>query len=183
MTGEITYYYEQSGHQAGPVAANQLLANGVTATTLVWHDGIPTWVPAATLPALATLFLPPPLPTRVPGAPQPPAGSDANQPFQLVQPTPLSLTPGQTGTAHMNQAPRPAVTTFRPQFSAGASKYRWWHYLLLAVVIMVLMLLGRACGVVLGHAFTVRGQILLPGNMVAMSAACFTLIGHLSTAG
>ena len=59
------YYYEQGGQQVGPVTANQLVAQGVTASTLVWCEGMPTWAPAGTVPALRDLFAPPkPAPAR-----------------------------------------------------------------------------------------------------------------------
>lgn len=54
----VLYYYEKEGQQAGPLASNQLVAQGVTASTLVWYEGIPEWVAAGTVPALRDLFAP-----------------------------------------------------------------------------------------------------------------------------
>jgi hypothetical protein len=65
MTEEVTYYYEQAGHQAGPVAASQLVAHGVTAFTLIWCEGMTDWAAAGTVSALRDLFIPPqPVPVR-----------------------------------------------------------------------------------------------------------------------
>lgn len=55
---EITYFYEQAGQPAGPLAADQLLARGVTAATLVWREGLPGWVPAGSVPELQRFFQP-----------------------------------------------------------------------------------------------------------------------------
>lgn len=52
------YYYEQAGQQMGPVAANELVAQGVTTSTLVWCEGMSNWAAAGTVPTLRDLFAP-----------------------------------------------------------------------------------------------------------------------------
>ena len=63
----MNYYYAINGQQYGPVEPNQLVANGVTATTLVWCEGMAQWLPANQVPELAPYF-----PAVAP--PMPPAG-------------------------------------------------------------------------------------------------------------
>ena len=40
------------------MSLDQLKAYGLTPQTMVWHDGLPTWVAASALPELAPLFNP-----------------------------------------------------------------------------------------------------------------------------
>jgi len=61
------YYINSAGQQTGPVPADQLAANGVTANTLVWKDGMNEWTKASAVPELRFLFdptVPPPAPTN-----------------------------------------------------------------------------------------------------------------------
>jgi S1-C subfamily serine protease len=57
------WYYNQGGSAAGPISAQQLVssirAGHVTPDTLVWKDGLPTWLAVRSLPELIP-FLPPP---------------------------------------------------------------------------------------------------------------------------
>jgi hypothetical protein len=85
MAEQTTYYYEQAGQQAGPVAANQLVAQGVTASTLVWCENMADWAAAETVPALRDLFAPIQL---IPPQPAAPASAPAAKPTQPRMPPP-----------------------------------------------------------------------------------------------
>lgn len=52
----MKYYVLINGQQTGPVEENQLLGMGVTRDTMVWHEGMPQWQAAGTLPELGYLF-------------------------------------------------------------------------------------------------------------------------------
>lgn len=70
------FHIDLNGQAAGPYPVEQLrqfVANGqLTATTMVWSNGMPGWAAAETVPALQALFnSPPPLPGTPP--PPPPA--------------------------------------------------------------------------------------------------------------
>lgn len=52
------YFYEKAGRQAGPLAGDQLVAQGVEASTLIWRAGLPDWVAAGTVPELRAFFTP-----------------------------------------------------------------------------------------------------------------------------
>jgi membrane protease subunit (stomatin/prohibitin family) len=76
LPNQVSYHVEQNGQTAGPfpfphlqqaVAAGQL-----TASTLVWTQGMAGWAPAGQVPDLARLFAEPP---PLPATPPPPAGS------------------------------------------------------------------------------------------------------------
>ena len=133
-----TYYYVVSGQQAGPLSGNDLRAHGVQANTLVWCDSMPTWAPAASVPELVAFFqpLPPPLPSL--------SASNRAAPTADKPMSPPPLAAQQLRGLPTRQTPRPAGTASHPQFSAEASRCRWWHYLLPAVVMIALMLLWRA---------------------------------------
>lgn len=164
-----TYYYEAAGKQAGPLSADELRVHGVQGNTLVWCETMPTWAPAASVPDLIAFFQPVPLPL--------PARASSN----LAVPTLDQLAPPPLAAGQVSSTP---VTAPRAQFSAEASKYRWWHYIILVIAVIVLMMLGRACGAILEHAITIREQVLATDNLTAaMPAPGFHAAGALSTAG
>lgn len=172
-----TYYYEAAGQQAGPLSAEDLRAHGVQGNTLVWCENMPAWAPAASVSELTTLFqpVPPPLPARATSTLAAPAVD------QLTSPP---LAAGQGRVVPVNQVPGTPVTAPRPQFSSESSKYRWWHYLILAIAIVILMILGRACGTIVEQAVSIRNQVLPTGNLtVAVATPGLNAAGLLSTIG
>lgn len=71
LPGAVTFHIDNGGQPAGPFTVAQLRgaasSGQFAATTLVWSQGMPGWVAASTVPALAGLFAtPPPLPTTGP---------------------------------------------------------------------------------------------------------------------
>ena len=69
----MQYYAVINGMQAGPFEETALKANGVTASTYVWCEGMDNWVAAGSVPALAPLSAaatPPPVPPHVTPQPQ-----------------------------------------------------------------------------------------------------------------
>lgn len=74
------WYAEQDGSRVGPMPRSQLdsmvVAGQVTATTLVWREGLADWTAAGQLPELAEDFkkVPPPLP-KASGPPPLPTGT------------------------------------------------------------------------------------------------------------
>jgi hypothetical protein len=63
------YYYSVSGNRVGPVSLSELRSlSDLTSGTLVWYEGLPSWVRADALPELSDVFagiLPPPIPHAV----------------------------------------------------------------------------------------------------------------------
>ncbi len=92
LPGAQTFHVEMGGQSQGPFTVAQIqsgIANGqVTATSLVWTNGMAAWAAASTVPALQPLFAaPPPLPPAPPAGdggvavpPQPPAPPAAPAP-------------------------------------------------------------------------------------------------------
>lgn len=60
------YYLAVNGQQLGPFEVNQLIPNGMTRETMVWTQGMPTWVQADSVPELASLFVAPAAPVYPP---------------------------------------------------------------------------------------------------------------------
>lgn len=52
------YYLDSNNTQKGPVDETQLIANGVTASTLVWRVGMNDWKPAGDVADLIHVFRP-----------------------------------------------------------------------------------------------------------------------------
>jgi len=74
LPGAQTFHVDMGGQSQGPFTVAQIqsgVANGqVKPESLVWAAGMPGWVAASTVPALAALFqAPPPLPPAAPPAP------------------------------------------------------------------------------------------------------------------
>lgn len=80
------YWIIRNGESVGPIEADRLVAEHITANTKVWRKGMTGWTAASLVPELASQFsqtktLPPPLPVS---AVVPPADSSAKE---LVRPT------------------------------------------------------------------------------------------------
>lgn len=68
------FHVDSGGQATGPFNPGQLQSGAqsgqITRATLVWSDGMPGWLPAGQVPALAALFGvgPPPLPPTAPAS-------------------------------------------------------------------------------------------------------------------
>jgi GYF domain 2 len=73
---DAVWYYARDGAQMGPVSFDELKAAAaggkLSRNDLVWKDGTPDWVPAATVPGLFAGPSPPPAPAAPSAAPTPP---------------------------------------------------------------------------------------------------------------
>jgi len=79
------FYLTPQNEQKGPVEANQLVACGVNANTLVWTEGMAQWAPAGQVQALASFFAPAAQPATPP-TPSYATQQAAPQPAQQVAP-------------------------------------------------------------------------------------------------
>jgi hypothetical protein len=52
----MDYYFSRDNQQLGPHRLEDLLGLGLQLESLVWHEGMQTWRPAYTVPAVAALF-------------------------------------------------------------------------------------------------------------------------------
>ncbi|MBP5562272.1 MAG: CD225/dispanin family protein [Muribaculaceae bacterium] len=95
----MEYYLAINNQQSGPFPADQLVANGMTADTLVWYQGAPNWIKASAVPELAPYLPVEPAPVS---QPQPVSQS---QPVSF-DPQPVSQ-PQPYDQATMVQQPEP----------------------------------------------------------------------------
>ena len=122
------YYINSAGQQAGPVPADQLAANGITANTLVWKDGMNEWTKASDVPELRFLFdptVPPPAPTNSTNT----ANDNANQ-TSFFQSKTFAIIVGICG----------AIQAFNMLFNGSG----FWNWLLLGVLGAGLYFLWKA---------------------------------------
>ena len=64
----MKYYIANNGQQIGPFEVQDLLANGLNQSSLVWCEGMTNWLPATQVPEVAQLFnqVPPVVPPAQP---------------------------------------------------------------------------------------------------------------------
>ena len=80
----MKYYMHIGGQQVGPYEENELPSHGLTASTMVWREGMPDWVVASQVPELSHL-LPP---SQQPPSYQPQPGYGPQQPYGARPPMP-----------------------------------------------------------------------------------------------
>ena len=80
----MKYYMHIGGQQVGPYEENELPSHGLTASTMVWREGMPDWVVASQVPELGHLL--PPIQQPPSYQPQPSYGPQ--QPYGVQPPMP-----------------------------------------------------------------------------------------------
>ena len=82
----MKYYMHIGGQQVGPYEENELPSHGLTASTMVWCEGMPDWVAASQVPELSHLL--PPI--QQPPSYQPQPGYGPQQPYGARPPMPAT---------------------------------------------------------------------------------------------
>ncbi|MFB3903390.1 MAG: DUF4339 domain-containing protein [Acidobacteriota bacterium] len=176
------WYYFQSGSQVGPVGESiirEMLQSGRLGwDDLVWHDGLPDWVPAGQIPNLALLRVQSgPVVPAPPLGPLPPAAAPTAPP--AFQP-PVAGVPAQPLSAMRPLSPSaPAAPAFADVSEATLGilrKTRPWVRLLgiLAIIGCVLMILSGLAGLAMGIMTSGGG---LAGMGVGAAALLVYVIG------
>ena len=80
----MKYYMHTGGQQLGPFEESELPSHGLTASTMVWREGMPDWVAASQVPELGHLL--PPI--QQPPSYQPQPGYGPQQPYDARPPMP-----------------------------------------------------------------------------------------------
>ncbi len=80
----MKYYMHTGGQQLGPFEESELPSHGLTASTMVWCEGMPDWVAASQVPELSHL-LPP---SQQPPSYQPQPSYGPQQPYGAQPPMP-----------------------------------------------------------------------------------------------
>lgn len=87
------YYVDARNQQAGPYSLNDLVAQGITSSTLVWKQGMSGWVPAAQVPEVAAALWRGTVSGGGAGTPPPPAGKPADMLVWAILSTALCCVP------------------------------------------------------------------------------------------
>ena len=80
----MKYYMHTGGQQLGPFEESELPSHGLTASTMVWREGMPDWEAASQVPELSHL-LPP---SQQPPSYQPQPSYGPQQPYGARPPMP-----------------------------------------------------------------------------------------------
>lgn len=80
------YYVDKNNQQQGPVSREGLAQCGCTPTTLVWHEGMTSWLPAGEVPELAGMFPPVPPVAQAATPPTPPVPAAPVAPAPVAEP-------------------------------------------------------------------------------------------------
>lgn len=86
----MQYYISNNGQQAGPFEVQDLIANGLNQSSLVWCEGMANWLPATQVPEVAQLF------TQAPPQPQAPQPQPQAPQPQYQQPVQQSMGFGES---------------------------------------------------------------------------------------
>ncbi len=144
----MNYFIAVNGQQLGPFALEDLAAQGITAQTLVWHEGMTGWAPASTLPELASILVASPeatqyqQPQQVYQQPQQPY-QQPQQAFQQPQQPPYM------GQGYNQQPPMPQPETIGfmdalkicfskyADFSGRARRSEFWWFVLWYMILSI----------------------------------------------
>ena len=116
------YYLDYTNQRQGPVSEQELLAAGISPTTLVWKQGMSNWTAASEVPELAAFF--PAEPTAA-EAPQP----ELQQPQQSQRPYAQPQQPQQPYAQPQQpygpqpQQPYAPQSQYGPQTPIGGQPY------------------------------------------------------------
>ena len=80
----MKYYMHTGGQQLGPFEESELPSHGLTASTMVWREGMPDWEAASQVPELSHLLSP----SQQPPSYQPQPGYGPQQPYGARPPMP-----------------------------------------------------------------------------------------------
>lgn len=189
-----TWHYLNNGAQAGPVSTDELRAlistNAIRPNTLVWRQGMTTWLAADTLTEFAGAA---PIPTQIPVAPPPTPTS----------PTTLAASAGtSTSEKPVEEIPDPVdveknkvfgviaylppLLFLVPLLAARQSRFAMYHCnqgLVLTIVAIalsvVLMILGIALGAIPVVGFFL---ILMLGMIKWIGFLALAIIGVINAA-
>lgn len=147
----MKYYAVINGRQIGPVSLDELVnIHGCTDSTLVWHSGLPEWLPASQVSEIAALLPPAPNfePQTEPIAPQQP--SYQQQPYQQQ----TYQQPPQQQTYN----PPPAYNVSQPNSVDRGQPYNWTGWAIAATVIGLLFYVIGAVPGIIGIVFASTAQ-------------------------
>ena len=167
----MKYFIANNGQQSGPFELQDLVANGLTPNSLVWHDGMAGWQQATSVPEVAQLLMPQQPQYQQQPYQQPPYQQQyQQQPYQQqyqqqpYQQQPYQQQPYQqqpysaNATMGFGEAIKVCFNKYA-DFSGRASRAEfWWFYLFTFLVSLISC--GVACLVFLIPQYAVGARRL-----------------------
>lgn len=117
------YYLVKDNQRVGPLALEQLMANGLTPETLVWTEGMASWTPAGQVQELGALFAP-----AAPPTPEPPRHQVPEPPQAPAQPVQPQAPAQPSQPVQQPQAPQPQAQQPYGQAQYQQPQYQQWQY-------------------------------------------------------
>ena len=162
----MKYFIANNGQQSGPFELQDLVANGLTPNSLVWHDGMAGWQQATSVPEVAQLLMPQQPQYQQQPYQQPPYQQQyqqqpyQQQPYQQqYQQQPYQQQPySANATMGFGEAIKVCFNKYA-DFSGRASRAEfWWFYLFTFLVSLISC--GVACLVFLIPQYAVGARRL-----------------------
>ena len=148
----MKYFIANNGQQSGPFELQDLVANGLTPNSLVWHDGMAGWQQATSVPEVAQLLMPQQPQYQQQPYQQPPYQQQYQQQPYQQQPYSANATMG------FGEAIKVCFNKYA-DFSGRASRAEfWWFYLFTFLVSLISC--GVACLVFLIPQYAVGARRL-----------------------
>lgn len=171
------YYLIINEQQRGPFAKEDLLAQGLTPSTMVWREGMADWAPATEVTELQELFYQQPAQpqSRQTQCAQP--GQPPQQPYQ--QPQQGYQQPYQQQGYQPQQYPQPPQQPQYPQYQAQPTN--WLPWAIVATVLGLCSCIGLVLGIIAitransANKFYQFGDTV-SGNAANSSARTLTII-------
>ena len=118
------YYINQNNQQIGPLELDELMANGLSANSMVWHQDLTDWQPAVAVAEVNALLpkLPPPLPRMPPPLVAAHTGDALNDSPINAKRTVVSALPPQSPQA----SPDYATTSTKASPTKALAGKMWW---------------------------------------------------------
>lgn len=154
------YYLIINEQQRGPFAKEDLLAQGLTPSTMVWREGMADWAPATEVTELQELFYQQPAQpqSRQTQCAQP--GQPPQQPYQQ---------PYQQQGYQQQQYPQPPQQPQYPQYQAQPTN--WLPWAIVATVLGLCSCIGLVLGIIAITRANSANKFYQIGDTVSGNAA------------
>ena len=178
------YYLIINEQQRGPFAKEDLLAQGLTPSTMVWREGMADWAPATEVTELQELFYQQPAQPQSRQTQCAPPGQPPQQPYQQPQQgyqQPYQQ-PYQQQGYQQQQYPQPPQPPQQPQYPQyQAQPTNWLPWAIVATVLGLCSCIGLVLGIIAitransANKFYQFGDTV-SGNAANSSARTLTII-------
>lgn len=149
----MQYYISNNGQQAGPFEVQDLIANGLNQSSLVWCEGMANWLPATQVPEVAQLFAQAP--------PQQPQPQQYQQQQQYQQPQPQQPYQQQYGQPYQQsmgfgESIKVCFSKYADFEGRASQAEYWWFFLFQFILSSITCGIGCIATVIPSYAVGAR---------------------------